>query len=334
MLMLPIPAFSALILAYLSLRALLSGGRRLLALFLMVVALQSLGMAMAAGYGVVSLRPALPVTAAIIPPLAWITFRAALFRVPRLADAAPHLLAPLFALFCRAFAPETIDGVVALIFVAYGGAILLRLRAEGDLPLAQLEAGGLPAMLWRGLGWSLVVSAFGDLLIAAAYATGHADWAGLLIGLFPTVTLLALGLFSATGAATGEADDAAEDEAAVPAEMTFEDAEILTRLDALLGHEKAHLSPGLTLTRLARRLHLPEKRLSAAVNRATGGNVSRHINGWRIRHACTLIEGGENVTTAMLESGFNTKSNFNREFLRVAGCAPSKWRATQAPANP
>jgi AraC-like DNA-binding protein len=27
----------------------------------------------------------------------------------------------------------------------------------------------------------------------------------------------------------------------------------------------------------------------------------------------------------MLSSGFNTKSNFNREFLRVAGVSPSEW---------
>ena len=87
-----------------------------------------------------------------------------------------------------------------------------------------------------------------------------------------------------------------------------------------------HLDPNLTLVRLARRLHLPEKRLSSAVNRATGGNVSRHVNAWRIRHACKLIEAGSPVTEAMLESGFNTKSNFNREFKRVTGTAPSLWR--------
>jgi AraC-like DNA-binding protein len=27
----------------------------------------------------------------------------------------------------------------------------------------------------------------------------------------------------------------------------------------------------------------------------------------------------------MLSAGFNTKSNFNREFLRVAGVPPSEW---------
>ncbi len=326
---LPIPAFGAIVLAYLSLRAVLAGGRRLLALFLIAVALQSLGMALAGGYGVSALRPILPVTAATIPPLAWITFRAALFRPPAPADWVPHAAAPCFALFCRVFAPATIDAVVAAIFVFYGSAILWRLRATGDLPLARLEAGGLPALVWRGLGWSLIASALSDVLIALAYMTGHGDWAGPLIGVFSTLTLLAIGLLGAANSATGDGDEneGPPEAPAILAETGAEDADILTRLDTLLARDRPHLDPGLTLARLSRRLHLPEKRLSAAVNRATGGNVSRHINGWRIRHACDLIRAGSTVTSAMLESGFNTKSNFNREFLRVTGSAPSKWRA-------
>jgi AraC-like DNA-binding protein len=41
-----------------------------------------------------------------------------------------------------------------------------------------------------------------------------------------------------------------------------------------------------------------------------------------------LLGQGENVTAAMLASGFNTKSNFNREFLRVTGKTPSAFRST------
>jgi AraC-like DNA-binding protein len=32
------------------------------------------------------------------------------------------------------------------------------------------------------------------------------------------------------------------------------------------------------------------------------------------------------VTMAMLESGFQTKSNFNREFRRVTSLSPAAWR--------
>lgn len=94
---------------------------------------------------------------------------------------------------------------------------------------------------------------------------------------------------------------------------------MVSRLGVLLVREAVHLDPKLTLSRLARRLHLPEKRLTAAVNRATGTNVSRYINAWCIRHACKRIEVGSSLTEAMLDSAFNTKSNFNREFSRTSG---------------
>ncbi|MCX8507368.1 MAG: AraC family transcriptional regulator [Rhodobacteraceae bacterium] len=323
---LPIPAFGGLVLAFLALRTLLQGGRRLMALFLALCALQSLGLTLAGGYGIAVLRPLMPVTAAMIPPLAWITFRAALFHTPRLAESLPHLCAPLFVLFCRVFAPVTVDAVVSLTFACYGAMILWRLARAGDLPLARLEAGGLPALMWKGLAWALIGSALCDILIAAAYATGHADRAGLVLGIGSTATLLTLGLLGATPSASGEDEPEEAPEGPVPSpETEAEDAAICARLDAFLDREKWHLDAGLTLARLARRLHLPEKRLSAAVNRATAGNVSRHINGWRIRHACGLIDKGVPITTAMLDSGFNTKSNFNREFLRVTGTVPSQW---------
>jgi AraC-like DNA-binding protein len=34
----------------------------------------------------------------------------------------------------------------------------------------------------------------------------------------------------------------------------------------------------------------------------------------------------EPVTQVMFEAGFQTKSNFNREFLRVTGMSPSDYR--------
>ncbi|MDO5632332.1 MAG: AraC family transcriptional regulator [Paracoccus sp. (in: a-proteobacteria)] len=324
MLMLPIPTFAGLILIWLALRAALDR-RRLLALFLTACALQSVGITLAAGYGVAALRPILPVTAAMIPPLAWITFRAGLFGQLGIGQAAIHLTGPAFVLFCRLFAPETVDSAVAAVFVFYGAAILMRLRRAGDLPLARLEAGSAPGLIWQGVGWALIVSALSDLLIWAAWAAGRADLAGLVISLGSSLSLLALGLLSILPAAKGE--DIPEPAPPQPEPPAEEDSDILARLDDLLARDQAHLDPNLTLARLARRLRVPDKRLSAAVNRATGGNVSRHINGWRIRHACALIEGGASVTQAMLDSGFNTKSNFNREFLRVTGTTPSQWKA-------
>ena len=88
--------------------------------------------------------------------------------------------------------------------------------------------------------------------------------------------------------------------------------------------EKPYLDPNLTLAQLARKLRVPAKALSTTINRATGENVSRFVNAARIRHAQDVLLRGETVTDAMLASGFNTKSNFNREFLRIAGVSPTE----------
>ncbi len=112
------------------------------------------------------------------------------------------------------------------------------------------------------------------------------------------------------------------------------DEELVARLDALLESRRLYLDPELTLGRLSPALHVPAKQLSAAINRNTGGNVSRHVNGYRIREACRALEAGASVTEAMLDSGFNTKSNFNRDFRRITGQTSSVWRRTATDGTP
>ena len=144
-----------------------------------------------------------------------------------------------------------------------------------------------------------------------------------MISLFASVSILCLGLLGSLPDAAGAAEPALP--TAPEGDVLVEDQDIVQKLEAVLRRDTLYLDPELSILRLARRLHLPEKRISAAVNRATGGNVSRFINGWRIEHACGLMGAGQGVTEAMLGSGFNTKSNFNREFVRVTQLSPSEW---------
>ena len=332
--MLPIPAFAAIVLAYLAVRTLLSEGRPLLVAFLAACAIQSFLVAMVIGYDVAWLRPVLPVSATVIPPLAWITLQDALISRVTLRQVGFHVAAPAFTLFCRIFAPETTDVVVPLVFAGYGVAIIYLLRGSGDMPLARLGAGRVPKVLWQVLGWALTASALSDVLIAVAFMTGNEHWVGWLITISSSLVLVLVGLLSGSPSASGEAGEDSAELALPPRETSSEDIEILEALEAFLKRQPMHLDPNLTLSRLARRLHLPEKRLSMAVNRATGANVSRYVNTWRVRHACKLIEDGATVTDAMLDSGFNTKSNFNREFLRETGVPPSQWKqGGQTPSN-
>ena len=196
-----------------------------------------------------------------------------------------------------------------------------------------------PRRLWTIIGALLIASATSDLLIAVAFATGHQDWAGELISLLSSVILMCIGGLSSVSEA-GSVDE--EGRLVEPGEsfppgfsedLQAEDQEIVARLDALLRESRIYLDPDLTLQRLGRRLHIPDKRLSAAVNRVTQANLSRHINGWRIAHACDLIATGRSITGAMFASGFNTKSNFNREFLRIKGLSPGAWARIKSVAS-
>lgn len=325
MLVLPIPMIVALVLGALLIRIAISGERPpFLMALLAACALQSLIVSLRQHYGIDALLPLQPVTATFVPPLTWLAFQTASFRPFSLPRDPVHLAAPAFAAFCVIFAPGTLDVVVPGVFVLYGVAILVKLRRSGDdLPLARLEAGRLPARLWGGIGLALILSALSDALIALAVMTGQSWLPPLIISVFSSAALLAIGLLSVSPSATGEPEPETMAEPPHPSE---EDAHLVQRLDALLQSETLYLDPALTLARLARRLHVPVKQLSSAINLVSGENVSRYINAHRIHHACRALEDGANVTDAMLSSGFNTKSNFNREFRRITGTTPSEWK--------
>lgn len=138
--------------------------------------------------------------------------------------------------------------------------------------------------------------------------------------------LLALGALSLSRSLSDMPEERHDNAATATASASEEDTQIIARLDALVEEGGLYLDPDLTLTRLARRLGLPVKTLSSAINRVTGENVSRYINARRIKAACDALASGQSVTEAMLSAGFNTKSDFNREFLRVTGKTPREYR--------
>ncbi|MNY61663.1 HTH-type transcriptional activator Btr [compost metagenome] len=72
---------------------------------------------------------------------------------------------------------------------------------------------------------------------------------------------------------------------------------------------------------------MPARRISNAINRIHGISVSQYVNNYRVEEACRLLLTTEEaITQIAFEAGFLTKSNFNREFLRVTGKSPSSWR--------
>ncbi len=321
---LPIPLFAALVLVFLVLRMVITGQTRTpLVWVLGLCAMQATVIVLAQHYGVPGLRIMQPITATLIPPAAWLALQAARDRYPSRRDLT-HISGPLVAVSAMLVMPAALDVVIPLLFVGYGAAILWNVWMQQDAFLnTTLESGGTAGRLWRIIGIALVASAFSDVLIVATQIAGAGHLKLWIISLFSVGNLLLIGGLSLSHSlatsvpapTTPESDPAQE----------ASDAGIMARLDALMNEDRLHLDPDLTLSRLARRLGLPAKQLSAAINRSTGENVSRYVNEARVAEAQRALKAGQSVTQSMLSSGFQTKSNFNREFLRVTGQTPSAW---------
>ena len=332
---LPLPLVSALVLAFLLAVLVLRRDRS--GLFVALVglcALQAAAIALAQHYGIVAFRSLQPITAAAIPPLAWAAFQFSAVRRPRLLPDLAHLAGPVLAVAASLVLPALLDALIPVLFLGYGGAILRAAwRGADALPRLPFTTGDTPGLVWKVIALSLMVSALGDILFTAAALSGRSDLLPWIVALWSSLTLLAVGgLVLAQSLGRGKRDP---DRGVGPIHHDPEaDEELVVRLDVLLESRKLYLDPELTLARLSRALHVPAKQLSAAINRNTGGNVSRHVNGYRIREACRALEAGASVTEAMLDSGFNTKSNFNREFRRITGQTPSIWRRTATAGRP
>ncbi|WP_168769228.1 helix-turn-helix domain-containing protein [Yoonia maricola] len=209
-------------------------------------------------------------------------------------------------------------------FAIYGFAILIVSHKGPDAqPRAFLVDGNLPSRIWHVIGAALVVSALSDIMIVAAIASGFGHLQPWIISLFSIGNLLLIGIISLSSHL--QAEDTSEEE---PLRTSTEaEQHVWQRVQAYMADHRPYLDPDLTLARLSRKLGVPAKTLSTIINQETGENVSRYVNDARIAAAQKALIDGATVTAAMLSSGFNTKSNFNREFLRITGTNPSKWLA-------
>ncbi len=290
-------------------------------MLLALCAVQSLIIALAQHYLVPGMRWVQPVGAALIPPVAWFAYLVTAVRPAARIDLL-HGLVPLAVLAAILVAPAFLDVLLPAAFVGYGIAILAQaMRGSDAQPQALLGHDNVPSRIWLAIGAALFAAALSDVLIVLAQATGHPEARGWIITIFSVGNLLLIGLFALSPYLQATSPEALEP----LADDAEPDAELWNRVLTHMVQEKPYLDPNLTLAQLARKLRVPAKALSATINRATGENVSRFVNAARIRHAQAALLRGETVTEAMLASGFNTKSNFNREFLRVAGVSPSEW---------
>ena len=104
---------------------------------------------------------------------------------------------------------------------------------------------------------------------------------------------------------------------------------IKQKLVTLVEEDKPFLDPELSLKQLADKLQLPAHNLSQLINQEYNLNFSHFINESRIDYAVDLMKRGGHKKTTLegiaYDSGFNSKSTFNRAFKRKLGCSPREF---------
>lgn len=296
------------------------------------------------GYGVTLLLPLQALVAMVWSAWVWLAFRSLVHSEPvwqRQRDW-PHLLPSAAVVLSIVLQPDLIAWVIIGTYLVYGVA-LLRLAQPGPDRLNQvrlIDAERCHRAL-QITGWLFFAFAVVDLLILADYHWQGGRWAA---GIVAWANVVSLGLLGAAGLVAGQSQSVVEE---VPQKTTSPDSvapevvidseeaqQTLLRVEQVLTEQKLYCEPELNLQRLARKVGIPARQVSRAVNQLTDGNVSQWVNQHRIRAACDLLQKREqNITQVMLAVGFGTKSNFNREFKRLTGVSPSVWRQQNTSAN-
>jgi AraC-like DNA-binding protein len=245
------------------------------------------------------------------------------------ARIALHAVPAVLILLLVAFWREAIDIALVLIFVGYALAILLLMRPGADaLRLAPFE-GAVPA--YRAIIFAaaaLCLSAAVDTFVFFDFTWAHGEHALTVISVGNLAALVILGTAAAAASRSRAPAETAEPAARPEAS---EDKETIATVDALMETRKLYRDANLNLDRLARKAGIPARQISAAINRAMDKNVSQYVNDYRIGEACRLLSVTEkSVTEVMFDVGFQTKSNFNREFRRVTDMTPLAWRQRKA----
>ncbi len=103
------------------------------------------------------------------------------------------------------------------------------------------------------------------------------------------------------------------------------------RLVRRIAHHRDYLENDINLAELAGRIGATPQLLSQYLNNVLGLNFFDYINGLRVAEVQKKMlepeHAGANLLELALSCGFNSKSTFNASFKRVAGVAPSAWRA-------
>lgn len=166
---------------------------------------------------------------------------------------------------------------------------------------------------------TMAASALGTLFIAVF--CGLSRLYLLNCALF-SLSVLAIGTLLAAGTGARVRLRAAAASAASPEQLA-----LARRMQAVMSDREIYADIGMSLVRMGRKMGVPPKRLSAAVNRATGRSFTTLLNEQRVIAAQhELLATMDSVETIASRCGFASASAFHRTFRRHVGQTPAAWR--------
>ncbi|MDN3616680.1 helix-turn-helix domain-containing protein [Vibrio gallaecicus] len=289
-----------------------------------------------------------PILGASVPVAAWLCFAGAHRSKP---NTRVHWLGPVIVLVSSFLYPHfwvgTVDVLLISLYLGYGSLLLkssfnmpeqVRLTDVSKVLIAERVAGGL--LLFSALVDGVLSY---DILLLGAQHTNLILSIGYLV-LIPAVVSAVIVVSLSTPSSIehnqahvqlhmshGSSQEADKSSPALVSSLDEDEetANIVAKLDALMREHQVFKDPDLSLNRLARKLGIPARKISSAVNQTHNENISKVINTYRIEHAKALLkQSDEAITEIFLSSGFQSKSNFNREFSRITGQTPSEFRSS------
>ncbi|XYK81324.1 MAG: helix-turn-helix domain-containing protein [Labrenzia sp.] len=221
-------------------------------------------------------------------------------------------------------AMDLTDAVIAFSFFIYS-LLLARhwLRGPDELSQIPVQVTGRWHRIEAVVLATVIATLIVDSGIAALLAHSEARAAAWLVSLATlgfilvlAALLIWLSLSSSTGLRTAPKPD-----------FSRANGKIIEQANRVLVEQGLFRDTGLTATRLARRVGVPDRDLSRAINTGRGQSVSQFVNQLRVEEAARLLTSTDDPATQIMENaGFLTRSNFYREFQKHYGMPPGDYR--------
>lgn len=313
---------------------------RMPSLFIFLCAISTLVVGLRWTFDVAIFRFLQPILASSLPVTAWYCFAKAHCRghISLL-----HLSGPIVITVCSfwfQFWIDAIDVILTMLYLGYGSLLILySFSIPEDVRLCDTER---VVLAERIAGIMLLVSACIDGALSFDFLVYEGDHALYILSLsylllIPTVIvgvmIVGFSTFrtepdTLSDSPLNDQTDGRIDSPLKSVRLSELDAQsIVNKIDVLMKEKEAFRDPNLTLGRLSRKIGTPTRQVSIAVNQVCAMNISKALNEYRITYAKKLLVSSEDsITDIYLSSGFQTKSNFNREFVRITGKTPSVYR--------